>query len=407
MLTSKALTAAVLTVLTGQAVAANSHRHLHRAEIAKRAMHTEWVTVQATVYVTAGQESQPTTVAEAPQQVSQEAVAQAPQAEKQAVAENPVVPEAPVVSVAPVVSQAPAVAPVVAPAPTTTLATSVKPASTTAEPIIEISASIDLPSVPEPSKEPETPSGGSGSGSGSGVSGKRGIAYNDANMANIFAESCESCRWAYSWGSAPGSLEKNIQYIPMLWGDSSPYTDDWDQNCRSALDAGSPAILSFNEPDHPEQSNMSPSQAASAHANLINPYAGQALIGSPAVTNSGDPGMGLEWLQSFMDACKAQDGGCAIDFCAVHWYSEAQYADTLFDHIEKAHEICDNKPIWLTEFAPTGSDADKEDFMKTVIPKLDAVEYLDAYSYFMVSEGNLMSSVSSLSSVGSLYASVA
>lgn len=400
MLTSKALTAAVLTVLTGQAVAANSHRHLHRAEIAKRAMHTDWVTVYQTVYVTAGHVPQPTAVAEAeaPQQVSQEDVAQAPQAEEQAVAENPVVPEAPVVSVAPVVSQAPAVADVVAPAPTTTLATSVKPA-----PIVEISASIDLPSVPEPSKEPETPSGGPGSGSG--VSGKRGIAYNDPNMANTFAQSCESCSWAYSWGSAPGDLEKNIQYIPMLWGDSSPHTDAWDENCRSALDAGSPAILSFNEPDHAEQANISPAQAAASHAKLINPYAGQALIGSPGVTNSGDPGQGLEWLQSFMDACKAQDGGCAIDFCAVHWYSEAQYADTLFEHIEKAHEICDNKPIWLTEFAPLGSDADKEEFMKTVIPKLDAIEYLDAYSYFMVSEGNLMSTTSSLSSFGSLYAS--
>jgi len=185
------------------------------------------------------------------------------------------------------------------------------------------------------------------------------------------------------------------------------HTDHWDSDCESAIAAGSKAILSFNEPDHASQAAMTAQDAAAAHAKYMNKYSGDVLVGSPSVTNSGNPGEGLEYLQAFMDACKSQDGGCAIDFCQVHWYSEAAYVDTLYEHIEKAHEICDNKPIWLTEFAPLDTDpATKDEFMKTVIPELEKIEYLDAYSYFMVSLDNLMSSSSALSTFGELYASV-
>lgn len=40
-------------------------------------------------------------------------------------------------------------------------------------------------------------------------------------------------------------------------------------------------------------------------------------LGSPAVSNSGNPGEGLDWLREFMDQCD----GCNVDFICVHWYA--------------------------------------------------------------------------------------
>jgi hypothetical protein len=38
-------------------------------------------------------------------------------------------------------------------------------------------------------------------------------------------------------------------------------------------------------------------------------------LGSPAVTNGGGPGMGLDWLADFLKECD----GCSIDFICIHW----------------------------------------------------------------------------------------
>ena len=242
--------------------------------------------------------------------------------------------------------------------------------------------------------------------SDSTVTGKRGIAYNDASMANRFATFCFSCGWAYNWASSRGDLSSEIEYIPMLWGDSALHTDHWDGDCESELKKGVKALFSFNEPDNAAQANISPEQAAASHIQWMNKYAGRAPISAPSITNSGNPGEGLEWLEAFINICKASDEGCQVDFCNVHWYSEAQYADTLFEYLDKAHEICDGKPIWLTEFAPLGSENQISEFLTSVIPELDDLVYLEAYSYFMVSIGSLMASPTVLSELGQIYASI-
>lgn len=65
---------------------------------------------------------------------------------------------------------------------------------------------------------------------------------------------------------------------------------------------------------------MNVSTAVSAYQEWIQPFAGQALLGAPAVTNSGgtpaDP-MGLLYLEYFIGNCT----GCTIDFINLHWYS--------------------------------------------------------------------------------------
>ena len=189
----------------------------------------------------------------------------------------------------------------------------------------------------------------------------------------------------------------------MLWGTADIHTNNWQANAKSAISQGSKALFSFNEPDNAGQANLSPSDAAAGHIQYLNQFSGQALIGAPAVTNSGTPGQGLDWLKQWIAACDSQ-GGCKYDFCNVHWYSGAEYADTLFTHIENAYQLC-NKPIWLTEFAPTGaSDADTSAFLTSVLPTLESTSYLQAYSYFMAGPGSLLDNSGALSSFGQTYA---
>lgn len=233
---------------------------------------------------------------------------------------------------------------------------------------------------------------------------KRGIAYNDVTLANTMAQDCPNCGWTYNWDSASAGVAKRLNYIPMLWSDRADHVQNWNANANAAIKAGSTAIFSFNEPDNQGQAAMSPDYAAKKHIQYMNPFKGKALIGAPAVTNSGNPGEGIEWLKSFLSSCKAE-GGCTVDFCNVHWYSGAQYSETLFTHLDAAHKACGNKPIWLTEFAPTGaSDTDTVTFLNKVLPRLEKLTYLHAYAYFMTKKGSLMNNQGSLSTYGKTYA---
>jgi hypothetical protein len=296
-----------------------------------------------------------------------------------------------------------------APKPTT-LITQAKPEpATTAAPAVEQPPPAAKPAIPEPaapSAVAPAPVAANPPSTGT-TGGKRGLAYNDAGLLNAFfsgGSSCTKCGWAYNWDSTDGGLSHSgLDFAPMLWGTNPVHTSRWNKNADAMLAKGSTHLLSFNEPDFPAQANLSPDDAANGHIKYLNPYSGKAKIGAPAITNSNIPGQGLDWLRSFISACDAK--GCAIDFCVTHWYSPTDAASTLFDHLEQVHNICHGKPVWLTEFAPFGSDDQIASFLSTNLPKLDGLPYLERYSYFMAGTGSLLSSSNSLSSYGKVYAS--
>ncbi|KAJ0279737.1 hypothetical protein COL940_006599 [Colletotrichum noveboracense] len=391
MYTKKALSLAATLALAEQAMGFNAHRHAHQD---KRAMQYDIVTYWVTVTETEGN-APPSTPTPTP-------AAQQPVAE---LASSPLPSTTTSTSIVVVPTPTP-----VAPAPTTTLVTSYTPkvqqsapASSSSSAAVFQAAEVNVAATSATSSKAAAASTVSTSSTG----GKRGLAYNSASLVSNFfssGNSCEQCSWAYNWDSSSNGLSESLNYVPMLWGPIDTHTARWTANADAAIKAGSTHILSFNEPDLPAQANLDAATAATNHVKYMNPYSGKVKIGSPAITNSNIAGQGLDWLKAWVSACDT--AGCAYDFCVTHWYSPSDAADTLFSHLQSVHEICGNKPVWLTEFAPLGSDDQISSFVQTNVPKLDAVSYLDRYSYFMVSDG-VLTSGTGLSALGKTYASAA
>jgi hypothetical protein len=159
---------------------------------------------------------------------------------------------------------------------------------------------------------------------------------------------------------------------------------------------------SFNEPDIASQASMSPAQAAAFYKQYMNPYASRASLGAPAVTNSGNAGQGLDWLQQFLNAC---GGSCEIDFFPVHWYDSTGNVAYFKKHMLAAREVAGGKPVWLTEFAMNDASQEAQaNFIKQVVPWLDAQDWVARYAYFGVFE-NMMIMEGQLSQSGNAYIS--
>ncbi|EEP76206.1 predicted protein [Uncinocarpus reesii 1704] len=224
-------------------------------------------------------------------------------------------------------------------------------------------------------------------------SGKRGLAYNDPSALQPF-KGTPANSWNYNWGSSSDG-SSGAEYVPMLWGPK--FFNSW--NPSSVLGSGNKCILGFNEPDHGEQASMSPQSAAEAFKQYLTPLAGKLQLGSPGVTNGGGA-MGLNWMQSFLDSCT----DCKIDFLAIHWYSPAGEVEGFKNHISQAIELGRSHGIdkvWITEFQGLGDDQAQAEFIKQVVPWLDANPGVARYSYFKAE--NLVSG-GQLNTVGKAYA---
>lgn len=108
-------------------------------------------------------------------------------------------------------------------------------------------------------------------------------------------------------------------------------------------------------------------------------YKDKMYLGSPAVTNSGSPTMGLAWLQAFLAACSK----CSIDFICIHWYAEAKNVACFKSYIDEVKKVAQNRPIWITEFRPSGNDAEVKKFLDEVLPWMDKNDAIHRYAYFM------------------------
>ncbi|KAH0371373.1 glycoside hydrolase family 128 protein, partial [Aureobasidium melanogenum] len=241
--------------------------------------------------------------------------------------------------------------------------------------------------------------------------GKRGLSYNNAAYTTPFSLSGQNSQvsWAYNWYQVAGSgFNSALEYVPMLWSNASDLTSSWTANAQAAINAGSTHLLGFNEPDlclaGAGSSCIEMQSAVKAWKQYMEPFAGKALLGSPAVTNGGSP-MGLTWLSNFMGNCT----GCHIDFINIHWYSNKYAGANYFkQQVEAAHAMSGGRPVWITEFGLDSSVSYTQDeltsFLEEVIDWMDSTDYVQRYAYFMDTTGALMNSDGSgMSDLGSMY----
>lgn len=289
------------------------------------------------------------------------------------------------------------------PAPTSSASSYVEESSSDASPTMTYSAAgkgnvgINI-GYGSSSSSSAAPSSTGSSSSGSSKSGKRGVAYNDAKLTDCLVSSPE-ISWGYNWGSSSSGLSDSVKFIPTLWGPKSEFTNDWSKNAQSAIDSGSTHLFSFNEPDLSAQANLSPSEAADAYKQYMEPFAGKAKLCAPSVTNGGGS-MGLSWLSSFLEACS----DCTIDCVNIHWYDSAENTEYFKKHVSDAADTAPGKQIFVSEFAATGSDDQISKFLEDVMPWMDSNDDVGGYAYFMAGEGKLVSG-SEQSAIGKVFAS--
>ncbi|KAG0648142.1 hypothetical protein D0Z07_6002 [Hyphodiscus hymeniophilus] len=227
---------------------------------------------------------------------------------------------------------------------------------------------------------------------------KRGLAYNDAGLLSGFLSGNSLVSWAYNWASSTASIPSGLEFVPILWSTEDSFTSVWNANA-----AGASHLMSFNEPDFSGQANMNVSAAVDGYMEYLQPYVEKGVsVGTPAVTNGGAP-MGLTYLGNFISGLS--DAGGSYDFCSIHWYDSATNIDYFKSYMQQASTTCGaGKKLWITEFGVTGSDDEQNTFLQTVLPWLDEQDYVERYAFFMVAPGNLISSGTSLSTLGSTYA---
>jgi hypothetical protein len=85
-------------------------------------------------------------------------------------------------------------------------------------------------------------------------------------------------------------------------------------------------------------------------------------------------------------------------------YDSARNPTYFKDHINAARAIANGRPIWITEFAPSGTDAEVKAFLADVIPWMDQSKDIHRYAMFMAREGMLVNrGGNGMSEVGRMY----
>jgi hypothetical protein len=233
--------------------------------------------------------------------------------------------------------------------------------------------------------------------------------------------------WSYSW--SPQRVPEqpdDIEFVPMIWGAWSK--DDLLKSIQrdilpQAHQDGANHLLVFNEPDSSSQANMKVSNAIDYWSIVQQHVSPPFRLASPAAVNAKGP-----WMTEFVHRLqeeKNHHNHMHMDYLAVHWYGSANVAafqreiTSIYEHYNRTW------PLWITEFAPadwTAKNAPQDnrisrhqvlEFMKQVLPWLEATEWIFGYSWFSFSAESpqgtcsaLFETDGSITALGRYYASV-
>jgi hypothetical protein len=161
-------------------------------------------------------------------------------------------------------------------------------------------------------------------------------------MPYVFIEDLErtNSSWYYNWGACP---EAESRCVPMSWGGADP---------NLPVDYNNYVML-FNEPDRPDQSNITPENALIIYKALKLKYpSAKWVVGNTFYPN---------WLYKFYDLCTA-DADCIIPrYWGIHAYiGGADFLPILQREFIKMHNKVGGT-FWITEFASVYGDVSTDE----------------------------------------------
>jgi hypothetical protein len=208
---------------------------------------------------------------------------------------------------------------------------------------------------------------------------KKGVCETIVGSQNLLDVS-----WFYDWGVNDNSAAGR-EYTQMTWDENAVETE-------TKIDAliakpNITSLLTFNEPDHIGQANITWYNGASLFKKTLRTG---YRMGSPANAE----GQYSDWLLKFMNRAKRDT--LRVDYVAIHWYDWGNWLSTnnanpdvngvftrFKNYVTNAYNLY-KKPIWITEFncnvnRPT---AVHQAFMALALPWLETNPNVERYSYF-------------------------
>lgn len=239
---------------------------------------------------------------------------------------------------------------------------------------------------PTPSPEPKPGNGDKpGNGGDHAPADRKGVALNPVEGAGQALRD-SGASWYHNWTSSSAGMDKpeGVEYVPTIWGAGSVN----DTELNKAKKEGR-SLLTFNEPDLPQQANMTPEQALDLWPQLEKTG---LRLGAPAVAGDGDkPG---KWLDRFMKG--AEERHLRVDFIPVHWYGSdfgPEATDHLAGYLQRIHDRY-KKPVWVTEYALTDftksptrypNEQEQTAFIKSSTKMLESLDFVKRYAWFALS----------------------
>jgi len=168
--------------------------------------------------------------------------------------------------------------------------------------------------------------------------------------------------------------DPTVEFIPMVYGvpgvGHHANTDFPDVPNEYNI------VLGFNEPNRPEQANLTPEEAALAWIEFQEKYPGKELV-SPATA-----GADTEWFDAFMEACDVL--GCRFDYLATHLYTGGT-AEKTMKILKDYSDRYGGKKIWFTEFAMAREHNEHKiiSLINDLVPQLEHSDFIYRYSWFV------------------------
>ncbi|MBB5350429.1 hypothetical protein HNR46_000653 [Haloferula luteola] len=184
--------------------------------------------------------------------------------------------------------------------------------------------------------------------------------------------------WNYDWNNATVST-RSTEYIPMR------HNAGWNSWTNINNKIGSTQVLGFNEPDRPDQANMTVDAAIALWPNLLT---SGLRIGSPAPA-SANWTSNADWLGQFIE--KADALNYRVDFVALHFYQANYSAQNLYDYLRAIH-VRTRRPIWITEMnnganwtddaQPNLTQAENSTILQAFVQIMDSAPFVERYAIY-------------------------